>query len=317
MKTYFDQHPNQFRLLFLVVTLPILTYALRNTYRMLNRGSAENEYQASQSRLYVAEDITGVRLVDVSRRYFAFNRRDNPWIRQGDLIVAVNGKPTLTSQEWLSQLAASPNRRARIRVQRPTRSDYFLEFEAPVRALENRAIWEIPPTVYVWGIAPGGASYRAGIRRGDLIHEINQKTFQSQTQADALVDQTLRGQTVDFGIIRKNRFHTIKVTMARLTIPLSLLLYYLVGFLWLAASLCLGLMRSNLKAARLLAWGFFLVAISLILYGGRGGVASNLSPHTVRLLSALGLFLGIASLVHAHYYFPRENRPLLRHPLFR
>lgn len=303
LASYFEQHPGHYRALFLLLVLPLLALAGVSLYYQLNRGSAQNFYKASDSRLYVLSDIrTSVLISQRSTGFFPFSGKPFPWIRQGDLVVGIGEKRVHTGRELSEALDQYlDNERMLVLVQRPSRKDYYLRFRVSKDALLEQ-VYETPVTVYLWHVPVGGASYHAGLRPGDLIYEIDGQTFDRREEADKRFANTLRGQTVTFGVLRGDQTFPIKVTMAQLTIPFSLAGYLLLAFAWLALGLFLGLFRARLPAARLLAIGFLGLGLAMLLYEAPD--VGFISRPVV--IGCLFLFSALASLIHASYHFPRE-----------
>jgi len=304
-------HPQRFRLLFLVVAALLLWLVLRNTNHLLNLGNDDNFFQTSRSRFYLSEDIEGARLI----RSSFIGERDEiiTGPSRGDLVLAIDGRPLTSFADVYAALERRPvPRTVTLDIQRPDRLEYFLTFDVPGSALHDQLLWQIPPTVYVFAILPGGAAEAAGLQRGDLIHAIDGQSFTNAVEADKLVRGTLRGRTVDYGIYRDGRFMTLELTMARLSISLSLVLFLMAGYAWFAAAIVLAMWRPGLKAARLLAFGWLFSGSGFLLYETRGLELTNLFPDTLRMLGWAMLYLGPAILIHAGFYFPRENPELLR-----
>ena len=317
LRNLIDRHPSIFRAVVIAFLAPVLLLVVRHGYNLLNVGNAENVFETTRSRLYVTRDIQAD-LYKTTRRFFDFRTHDSRFIRKGDLVTAIEGGAVESLADVEERLSRNPaNRIVTVQVQRPSEKDFLLSYRVPRFFLQERFLWEIPHTVYVWDVAKGGASHRAGMRAGDLIHEINGNTFKNEREADALVRNLLQGQTVTFSIIRKGQFLSLQVTMARLTIPVPLILFEIAGFLWVIFGMFMLLYRPKIKAARLLGWGFFLVGASFLLYENRGGHHSELFPDSLRLCGYAGLFIGIAVLLHAAYYFPMENRFLLKRQFLR
>ncbi len=308
LASYFEQHPGHYRALFLLLALPLLSLAGIALYFQLNRGSAQNFYKASDSRLYVLADIRSSVLVSQTNpSFFPFSGRPFPWIKQGDLVVGVADKRVHNGRELSDALDEYlDNERVVVQVQRPSRKDYYLKFRVSKDALLEQ-VYETPVTVYLWHVPEGGASYNAGLRAGDLIYEIDGQTFDRREEADKRFANTLRGQAVTFGILRGDQTFPIKVTMAQLTIPFSLAGYLLTAFAWLGLGLFLGVFRARLPAARLLAIGFLGLGLAMLLYEAPD---VGFIPRPM-VIGSLFLYFALASLIHASFHFPREVPRLL------
>ncbi|MDJ0842098.1 MAG: SpoIIE family protein phosphatase [Acidobacteriota bacterium] len=309
--------PAQFIGLFLLTALPLVVVAVRNAYTLVNMGTDQNLFDTSNSRFYLSRDIQGALLIS------AFNTQgeflpESLQPRTGDLVISIDGR-TLKSY---ADVDAALNRdikpaRYTVEVQRPDRHEHFLVFQIPASQLPSQAIWEIPPSVYVFDVTEGGASSLAGMQRGDLIYQIDGKGFETGNEAHRLVVSTMRGQTVDYGVIRRGAYITLTLTMSRLAIPMGLALFLFSGFFMIGFGLLLALWRPGMKGARLLSFGFLLVGAGFMLHDHPGTGISALFPEHWQLLGRLAFFLGVATLLHGAFYFPRENTRLLKARIWR
>lgn len=296
-----------YRVFFAVAALVVIVPAFWNVAHLVNQGTDQSTFQASESRYLLESDIPSAEFVQAFG-LLNFQRDLTPRPLRGDLVTAVNGRTLNNYGDVDAVLGGTGPDMLLLEVQRPDRERQFITFRVSRRALQDAGIVEIPRTVHVAEVAQGGAAARAGLTAGDLIHTINSRPFADIHEARALMRSMSGGETVVYGVIRDGSYLQITVTMARLSIPLALVFFVLVGFGVLTVGLALGLFRGGLKAARLLAGGFLLLGMGYLLFEQRGMTAPGLPA----FFSWCGLYGGIAFLMHASYYFPKEHVELLR-----
>ncbi|CAM2068826.1 SpoIIE family protein phosphatase [Sulfidibacter corallicola] len=300
---------------FSLLVLFLLPVALKNTYNKLNSGIDHNLFAMALGRIMVTAPVQAKARQSSLE---LFGAEHSKGIQVGDLLLSVNGERVKTSRDAYFALAKLKSWQiVRLNIQRTRKYRYVVAFDARVGDLPREFIRDIPPSVYVYHILEGGASDRAGIQTGDLIHRINGEEIRDEAHADFLVRRTLAGEVVDYDLLRGLDPFTAQVKMARLNIVFSDILFFLCGFAWIAAGLLLAFWRGRLRAARPLAFGFFLIGFSLLLFPSRDHLDHGFLRSLRRLTLWPAFYLGIAALFHASYYFPRERRDMLRVTLLR
>lgn len=310
MRSYFDQNPKAFRLVFLVLIVPPLLTALLNFYYFLNRGSDESILATTQSNLYVYKSLPAV-IINSPKRFL----QDDLYygIQVGDLLLEIDGQKVSSPQEVSDLLLNTPSKKTiRIAVQRPTEKDLFLEFQATRQFLSVDFVRQIPKTAHIFRIPSGGVADRAGLQVGDLVFRINGRQFEGAKAADLLTKRSLAGQTLRYELIRNNQELEIEVTVARVQISLLVLFFQLCGFLWVIAGLFIGFSRPQLATGRLLALGFFLSGISFTLMVNRGSLESDWQRTLLVLFTFPSHFFGLATLFYCSFHFPFEIPRILK-----
>lgn len=235
-------------------------------------------------------------------------------IEQGDLIVSINHFEVRTADELARQLKAIEEFNVfDVTVMRPTTGE-MLPFKVAKHMLPKNLVREIPPSVYVLEVVPGGASDRAGMLKGDLIIRIEGKGFATAKDADQIMRTTRAGQNVRYDVLRQNRLMTLNVTMAKFGIPLHLMVIRLSGLLFVLFGVFLWATRPMIKAARIHGIAFSLIGAGMALV-----LPSRFSAYVpmAQLLTWVRWFsitLGTAALIHGRYYFPREIPEFMERP---
>ncbi len=317
-----EQKPNKrsrrlwvFRLVFGAAVLFLLPLSLKNLYNKMNSGIDDNLFGFAAGNLYFLEPVTAE---PIDMTYEFFSPEDLKTIRQGDLLVAVNGNRVRKAPEAYALLGKlKPWQTAVLEVQKPEFRRALVKYRIKKSDLSRNFLKEIPRAVHIYDIVREGASDRAGLRRGDLIIAINGEPIRNLEQADFLVRRSIAGQHVPYRFIRNGEVKETFVIMTRFNIIYLDLVFQLSGIAWIATGLLLAFFRGYLRATRPLSFGFFLIGIACLLFPNRG----HLDAPTLRLLRDLSLwpafYLGLAALFHGSYYFPRERRDLLAVPLLR
>jgi len=158
--------------------------------------------------------------------------------------------------------------------------------------------------VTVKAVTRGGASERAGIKVGDVIIRINGQTFKNAMEADRNLRSIGSGKTVEYVVRRDGQELRLEMTLASIGINIYLLSFFLTGFISLGTAAFFGLLRPQLKEARLLFvtflfWSVFLFSLSLrISYSFVIQIAVN--P------------IWIALFFYSSFYFPTMRNDILQ-----
>jgi len=285
------------RIFFASTALLFCLGAFWSFYHATMTPSDENIFTDVTSHVYVYRGVQG---------------QDGGDIHSGDLIRKIAGTVVNTEAEAVSVVQSKKNDNAiEIQVLRPSlNADVFTK--VPPSALGQRFCRDIPYTIVnVTDVAKGGASDRAGMKIGDLIFRINGSAFKSMLGADSILRSEQIGKTITYEVVRDNRELTLNVTLAKFGATVPMLVFLIAGCTFLLSGLFIGLRSAEIKAARLLGWGFMMLGVFLIaLISRKGAVVTTLEVLRNTGVNAL-LFAGIAALYHAALYFP-SDRPELQ-----
>ncbi len=234
----------------------------------------------------------------------------------GDLLVSINDHTPATPSEVDGIVARNAGDSVLVTVDRPSETAR-INFKVKKPDLSSGMIRVIPPTANVCDVTERGASDRAGMKVGDLILRINGQGFKNVSEADSIMRQGQIGKSIAYEILRGNQLLRLNVTLAAFGFPISLLIMFLAGLLYMVTGTFLSLKRPGLKAARLtglsfLALGFFFVVTLL----QRDTYIDTFVR--IRIFSmTCSLFLGMAVTFHSRSYFPIERPELLTRPWIR
>jgi serine protease Do len=171
-------------------------------------------------------------------RVFEGDPADRAGIKQGDVIVEVDGKQVADSRDLTRMVADIPvdkktpivvirdGKRARVSVTIARRDDDVVESPSAPAQEFSRLGWTLAPLdsetasrlgiadekgVVVTGVEPGGKADSAGLSPGDVIREINRKTVTSVSDVEKLVDAAKQGDILNLFVQRRASFIVLKL----------------------------------------------------------------------------------------------------------
>ena len=306
---FFSARPNLYRAFLGVIATLLLAIAGFSFIRYGSVTNDENWFRQPPSEVYVTAPIPAT-LVE------APGVPDS--IPVGDLLVRIAEKGTHRSLDDLRKHLAGVPADSMIEMWTYRTTEAKLYFYG-VRAgtLTDSVMRETGPAAAVFYVFPGGASDRAGMKAGDLILRINDQSFRSIFQADSILRTAQAGKILDYEVLRNNEFRILHVTLAPFGFSVGFLVMFFTGIAYIAMGLFLGMKRPAVRPARLLGLGFLLIgfAVSVVLIQRDLDSPGFVTARTI--VMAFSMHLGVAVLLHASYYFPREYPELIGKPWIR
>ena len=314
---YFDEHLKVVRALISTLALCLFVFAAIAFYRYASSPTDENLFMNSPSPLYFVKNLPGSIIKRTT--YIAFATlvpHETDSVCVGDLLVSIDDHTPATPSEVDAFAARNAGDSVLITVDRPSETTR-INFKVKKLDLSSGMIRVIPPTANVCDVTEGGASDRAGMKVGDLILRINGQGFKNVLEADSIMRQGQIGKSIAYDILRGNQSLRLNVTLAAFGIPISLLIMFLSGLLYMFTGTFLSLKRPGLKAARLtglsfLTLGFFFVVTLL----QRDTYIDTFVRIRIFTMTC-SLFLGMAVTFHSRSYFPIERPEILSRPWIR
>ena len=301
--SYFNKHPNFFRLLFGILVSYLFVLAAVTVYQIATRSTDENLFTNPQSDLYTVRSIP---MVGTMGKEDA----DGKGILLGDLLIGVNRKPVQDTSDVRKALANIPD---------TTIEAIFFRFSTQKKIacmvgrqyLSGECVRDIGPTARVIEVTEGGASDRAAMKVGDLILRINGKSFKNSSEADQILAEGQVGKELVYDVLRDNDVLSLHVTIAAIGVPFPVLVSTLCGILFFGVGVFIGTARPQYVAARLsclafLAFGYF-ITVFLI----RRSYVPSTFDKVRDLTMLLVVFLSIPLSIHAGHYFPKDRPDLL------
>ncbi|MFQ5866144.1 MAG: PDZ domain-containing protein, partial [bacterium] len=155
-------------------------------------------------------------------------------------------------------------------------------------------------------ITKGGASDRAGLKVGDVILRINDRSVANALEAHRVIYESDVGNTLEYVVQRNGEQLTFQVVLASFGVNKLVVILYLTGLMGLIAAALFGLLRPHLKEARLLSATFLFFGASLF---SALTLDISVSSALQGLSSPMTLFL----FFYSGLYFPVLRRDILEH----
>ena len=230
-------------------------------------------------------------------------------MKTGDLVLTVNGGSPKTIKDIYEFIQNGP-KEVRFEILRPS-LNYMFEFRADRSLIADEYFVRLPNFVLITDVVPNGASDRAGMKVGDLIVRINEKDFTNAVEADQILRLGQIGKSLTYDVLRTNEYKTFQVILSKFGIPFGVLLFSLSGFVFMMFGSFIAVSRPNILSAKLLGLGFLYVGFFMAIVFVRRDFIITPFITARNILMLVGLFLGIALLLHSMHYFPVE-RPELK-----
>jgi len=305
-----DQRRLLLRSIFAVLASLLLIIAVMNFYRFASSPTDENLFTDVPSNLYVFENFSAqLSNKDDLQKVVQAQIADSVLI--GDLLVSINRKDLAgveNSAQFLESIAADSV--LDLRVFRST-TQAMLDYRVANSAMPDSFFRKIPSCVRVIDVQQDGASYRAGMKVGDLIVRINGKSFKNAAEADLVLRSGETGKTIAYEVIRNNRTLTLQVKLAKFGVPLAQFFFYLSGLVFLGVGAFLTIKQPEIRAIQLVGLALQFIGFFMTVLFNRRGIEPGAFPFVRDLTMVVALFVGIAVWFHSEYYFPKARPELL------
>jgi len=303
--SYFDRHPNQFRLAFGLFAGYLFVLAALTFYQIATRPTDENLFTNPQSNLLVTNQIPATLLT-------AKRGSNDGTICLGDLIIGVDRMSVMDRANLLRELARTSDTTAEITVVRFKTSDKRV-YRVAKNELTESAVRDIGPTARVIEVTAGGASDRAGMHVGDLILRINGQSFKNATEADRILAEGQIGKDLVYDVLRDNEVLSLHVTIAAIGVAFPVLVSTFSGLAFFAVGIFLGLVRPRHVAARLSSLTFMAFGYFIIVFLIRRGYIVSTFDIVRNITMVVVLYFAVALSIHVSHYFPKDRPELLAH----
>lgn len=313
--SYFDDRPNHFRLLIGMFAAYLFVLAALNFSRNASWATDENLFRTSPSNLYVTRSFPAELLRFTAKKDTAFSSPASAdSVRLGEFLLEIDGQEIHRAAELQAALQTRKPDAAVTLISWHPATDVTKTFRLARAALPDSFFRELPPSIYITDVAPGGASDRAGMQTGDVIVRINRQGFRDATDADRIMRRAGGGSTIAYDLIRGPRNLTLHVTLAKLGINLGMVMSLLTGLAFLGLGTFLAMYRPRIHAARLLGLVFVSFSFPLLLIYQRGLNDASEYTRLLFFMMILSILLGVTSAFHSGFYFPKVRPELAQKP---
>ena len=278
-------------------------------YNMASIPTDENVFMTSPSRIMITAPIParleGLPRPRVGKGTLAGSSQLTK-LEQGDLLTMVEMEPVRTikaSREALAKVRADS---VTVRAYRAS-ADAYLTFVLRTEELRHGAFTELPPSVIIISVLPGGASDRAGMRVGDVISRINGVGFTDAQDADATLRRGKSGTATLYEGFRGTDPIVLQVKLTQFGFPLSLLIFSLTGIAYMLFGAFLINKRPDLVSARTIGWQFLGMGFVISVLLTRREPDPTLFVIGRLLLGTLALYFGTAAGLHSSTVFPLDR----------
>lgn len=310
--TYFDEHPRFVRFLIAGLALYLLSVAAVTFYRYASSPTDENWFRDSPSTFYVVKNIPGTAVKKTSHKPFVGELIPGiDSVRVGDLVLSVNERTPKDLADIDTLVRRTPDDSLVVLAVERSTENAALVFAMKKTTLPAGLARAIPPTALVFDVIQNGASDRAGMKIGDLIVRINGKRFNNVAQADSIMRQGQIGKAIAYEVLRADRLYTLDVTLASFGFPISLLIVFVTGLLYMALGVFVSFKRADLKAARLTGLAFTTMGFFLVVTLIQRDLSNDFFVRLRSVTMVCSLFVGVALIFHSRHYFPKERPELL------
>ena len=292
-----------------------MTISLINFYRYATTPTDENIFKTTPSTWYVIEGFparykSSYESADYSGEHPVSFERSSDSILVGDLLILHEPFHGGTAELLMDSLKSRPDSLLTLNVFRPTTNKHYF-YSVPKPSMPDSFLTVIARSIFIVEAQTGGASARAGIRKGDLVLSLNNQSFGNAYEAGHILSKAGSGEVITYKVLRNNHIRHTKVTLASVGFKLSDFILFLAGIMFMVLGIFLTQYRPSLKGARLLGMSFILLGIfiSTVLIEREGQFDSFATIK--QILGNAGLLFGLAMLSHGKMYFPVERPKLL------
>lgn len=174
--------------------------------------------------------------------------------------------------------------------------------------------------VYIGGVEFNGATYNAGIKEGDVLLSVKNKTFKMKENSPfELSSESKRflrnhkgGQILPYKILRNNNIMTLNVKLATLGVDVLGLTAYSCGILFLITGLFYLKKKPQIFAARITGFAFMLISLLFTFTEGISSTSADYMAQIAVVLANSASFLVFPVFFHSLSYFPKEHPEFIR-----
>lgn len=297
--SYWDKNPIYFQIFISILSFCFVLLGTFYFVKLALSVSDENIFVSPPSEIYIS-NISGQFDDQAKQQYY-----DTSFV--GNFIVGINHIKLDSTKNDMQILNLEKNKDANISLELADFDNHITNsIRIPSKDLDNFNLENLDSSVLITYVFPEGVSDRAGLRRGDIISEINGQTFSKVSEADKIIKNSRSGSSIDYKVTRGNHVFTKRLILPRIGINLSQLLMMICGIFVLFLGEIIGIKRPRIRGARITSLS--LVTFGLVAMLGLVGLNSidNIFDHFLLVFANMTLYFSIPLIVHSLKYFPRH-----------
>ena len=208
--SFFDRKPFIFQIVITAMSLFFLTLSLINFIEVITSVTDENRYTYLIPFLYVKHEFI-VEIPADSVKARELNGSDT--LKVGDIILAINGE-RIDSSGSLNKIMKKIDDKDYIKLSILKLPENISKMrKIKKRDFSSENIRFIPNGLVVFDVFEGGASDRAGMKKGDVILKMDGKEFKTSKEVYKHWKKQKPGKKLTFEILRKNQLLTLNVKL--------------------------------------------------------------------------------------------------------
>lgn len=296
---YWDKNPIYYQIFISVLSFCFVLLGTFYFVKLATTVSDENLFVSPPSKIYISK-LKG-EFDDYKKRKFY----DSTFV--GGFIVGIDNISLDSIPNQYEMLEKTIKEEDNISLQIANFNNPKIQtIRIPSKDIANFYLENLESSVIITYVFPEGVSDRAGLRRGDIVLEINGQTFNSVKQADKIVKNSRSGSKIDYLIKRNGKIRSLSLTLPKFGINLSQLLMMICGMFLIFLGEIIGIKRPRIRGARITS--FSLIMFGLVATLGLVGLSSieNVYDHFLLNFANFAMFISIPIILHSLKYFPRH-----------
>lgn len=322
---FWDRNPGKFRIFIIVLSVLVLGSIIYNTINYASAIFSGTNYMQLPSKLYIKKNII-----------LKNQKGASDTLAAGSFLLSINGDKVSTQEEYDNFLKKlHKDSIVALKVFDLRKSEKITEIMSnKIFEIESDTIYikrsEIPEDFirylttgsFIGYIMPDGATYRAGLKTGDLLLTIKDrevimnKVYPTHDGFDLDFYRFFRGlskgEPIPYTVLRSGEPLTFNVWLATFGISTILFFVVLCGFSFMVTGIYYGLKRPNFTAARLISFGFIMIGFEIAMSIGLSSPYYNLYNFIKIFLTNTALIFFLPVAFHGLLYFPVKNELFLK-----
>jgi serine phosphatase RsbU (regulator of sigma subunit) len=321
---FWDRNPGKFRIVVIVLSVLLVGMIGYNAINFASAIFSGTNYMQLPSKLYIKKSIT-----------LKNSKGSIDTITAGSFLLSINGN-TVSNQEEYNNTLKNINKDSLVffKVFHLRKAEYikeitgnkFFDITSDTIFVKKSEIPEdfikfLTTGSFIGYIMPDGATYRAGLKTGDLLLTIKDKEV-VMDKVNPMHDgfdlefyRFFRGlskeEPIPYSILRNGEPLTFNVWLATFGISTTLFFVILCGLSYIVLGVYYGLKRPNFIAARLTAFGFIMIGFEIAISMGFSNPFYNTYNFIKIYLANASVFFYLPVLFHSLLYFPEKNEKFL------